>query len=638
MTRKSAATANVRLRHRNRGHHPLQPLALAVLAALCAPAQAASIEINDDWSLSTKSTLSLGSSWALEDPNTYLMTRANAAVAQGVVADGMSVSADDNRLNFKKGDAVSQIAKGITDFSLDGGGQGAFVRFKYWYDHVYESGDARFYDSIATPKSGRFAQNGFDDSGWEDLARSKGFEVLDAYVWKDFAVADRPLSVKFGKQVLSWGEALLIQNGINVINPLDVSAFNKPGVELKEGQLPVEMLSFSFGLSDTLNLEGFYQYNWRPSVLDGCGTFFATSDVIQPGCGPLYLTQTQTDAQMAAAGLYATSRGTESPSDWGQYGLALRGVIPALNDAEAALYYINYHSRLPYFSLTAADNSVRGQLPRVAIAAPAGAGGALIQNPSYAAIYPEDIQLYGFSINGVEPNSGIVLAGELSFRPNQPLGFNGPDVNAAGISDPTGAGGFSTIDFLPADFRYTGQRFDAYARKPVWQLVGSATQVVDNVLGATRLSLLAEAGVVHVADLGDERFGRNAAYGRSSKSNGQLCNIGANASVTNKFCTDKGFTTDWSWGYRLRASLEYSDVLPGVNVIPALSWRHDVEGYSYSPGGPFEEGQQAVGLSLTFNYLNDYSLELGYNEFFGSNDYSTLDDRDFVSVSLKADF
>ncbi|MNF60788.1 hypothetical protein D3C76_1327920 [compost metagenome] len=79
-------------------------------------------------------------------------------------------------------------------------------------------------------------------------------------------------------------------------------------------------------------------------------------------------------------------------------------------------------------------------------------------------------------------------------------------------------------------------------------------------------------------------------------------------------------------------------MLPGVNVIPALSWRHDVEGYSYSPGGPFEEGQQAVGLSLTFNYLNDYSLELGYNEFFGSNDYSTLDDRDFVSVSLKADF
>jgi hypothetical protein len=76
-----------------------------------------------------------------------------------------------------------------------------------------------------------------------------------------------------------------------VINPLDVSAFNRPGVEIKEGQLPVEMLSFSLGLTDTLNLEGFYQYNWRPSVLDGCGTFFASSDAIQKGCGPLYLSQ-----------------------------------------------------------------------------------------------------------------------------------------------------------------------------------------------------------------------------------------------------------------------------------------------------------------------------------------------------------
>ena len=51
-----------------------------------------------------------------------------------------------------------------------------------------------------------------------------------------------------------------------------------------------------------------------------------------------------------------------------------------------------------------------------------------------------------------------------------------------------------------------------------------------------------------------------------------------------------------------------------------------------------EEGQMAAGLSLAFNYLNDYSLEFGYNSFFGSNKYSTLDDRDFYSVSAKVDF
>ncbi|MCY1182692.1 hypothetical protein D9M73_232650 [compost metagenome] len=79
-------------------------------------------------------------------------------------------------------------------------------------------------------------------------------------------------------------------------------------------------------------------------------------------------------------------------------------------------------------------------------------------------------------------------------------------------------------------------------------------------------------------------------------------------------------------------------MLPGINLIPAVNWRHHVEGYSYDPQGPFQEGQQALGVSLTGVYMNDYSVELAYNAFFGSNDYSTLDDRDFASVSFKADF
>ncbi|MHC8300498.1 DUF1302 domain-containing protein [Pseudomonas sp. ZS1P83] len=608
MIRKSSATAEVHPRLHRLGHPRPQPLALAILAVLTTPSYATSFDINEDWSLSTKTTLTLGSSWSTQNPDKSLMTRANALQAQGVRANGTSVSADDNRLNFEKGDPISQNFKGLTDFSLDGQGQGAFIRFKYWYDHAYETRDGRFKD--------------FDDSGWDDLSKFKGFQTLDAYVWKDFQVAGHPLTVKVGNQVLSWGESLLIQNGINVINPLDVSAFNRPGVEIKEGQLPVEMVSFSFGLSDTTNLEGFYQYNWRPSVLDGCGTFFASSDAIQKGCGPLYLGQVQTDQQMQASGLYATSRGNESPSDNGQFGFALRQMIPALNDAEAAIYFINYHSRLPYFTLDAKNTSVRGTFP------------GRVQAPSYAAAFPENIRLYGISLNGVEPNSGISLAGELSYRPNMPVAINAPDINVAVIS---GAPGSSWVQ-LPAGFNINrGNRYDGWERKGVWQMTGSATQAFDNVLGATRLSLFGEAGAVHIEDIGDERLGRNAAFGRSAPRNGTACNTVASG-VTNQYCTDKGFATDWSWGYRLRASLEYSDVLPGINLIPAINWRHDVSGYSYDPQGPFQEGQQALGVSLTGTYFNDYSVELAYNAFFGSNDYSTLDDRDFASVSFKADF
>ena len=139
MIRKRSATATVRQRLNRPGHPRPQPLALAILAVLAGPATATTFDINEDWSLSTKTALSLGSSWSTQNPDKSLMTRANALQAQGVQANGSSVSADDNRLNFERGDPISQVFKGLTDFSLDGQGQGAFLRFKYWYDHAYET-------------------------------------------------------------------------------------------------------------------------------------------------------------------------------------------------------------------------------------------------------------------------------------------------------------------------------------------------------------------------------------------------------------------------------------------------------------------------------------------------------------------
>ncbi|MFP3409329.1 DUF1302 family protein, partial [Pseudomonas sp. SIMBA_065] len=53
--------------------------------------------------------------------------------------------------------------------------------------------------------------------------------------------------------------------------------------------LPVEMVSFNFDLSDSVSLEGFWQYNFRPSVYDGCGTFFSIADNLQEGCQNNYM-------------------------------------------------------------------------------------------------------------------------------------------------------------------------------------------------------------------------------------------------------------------------------------------------------------------------------------------------------------
>ncbi|WP_134609097.1 DUF1302 domain-containing protein, partial [Pseudomonas aeruginosa] len=277
-------------------------LALCVAAGISPPAQAATWQLNDDWSATTNTTLSLGTSWALENPDKHLLTGADAR-SIGREGSGINYNGDDGKLNYRRNDTISTLFKGLTDLDVQDGSQGVFLRFKYWYDQAMEDGNGDFQK--------------FDDSGWQDLAKFKGFENLDAYVWKDFQVADRKLGVKVGKQVLSWGEALFLQNGINAINPLDVSAFNRPGVELKEGQLPVEMVSFNYDLADSLSLEGFWQYNFRPSVLDGCGTFFSANDNIAEGCQVDYMVSggTGTTAQALAQGRYLQRSATDYPSD-----------------------------------------------------------------------------------------------------------------------------------------------------------------------------------------------------------------------------------------------------------------------------------------------------------------------------------
>jgi hypothetical protein len=101
------------------------------------------------------------------------------------------------------------------------------------------------------------------------------------------------------------------------------------------------------------------------------------------------------------------------------------------------------------------------------------------------------------------------------------------------------------------------------------------------------------------------------------------------------YCTNDGFTTDFSWGYRVRASATYNGALGGINLTPNMAWSHDVDGYSPAPN--FVEGRQALSLGLRADYLAIYQAEISYTSFFGA-DYNELADRDFLSLSFSVAF
>ncbi len=244
-----------------------RPLLLAGAVSLAVAQQAGAIDFSHGEIEGTfNSQLSIGSSWSLEDPSQKTIALSNGG-------SGYSSASDDGKQNFKKGDAFSQIFKGIHELNLNYRNYGAFVRGKYWYDYRLKKGDVDHGHGPTNYGSSRTSKR-LDDSDFDDQAKFSGVELLDAYVYGAFEIGDKFLDLRLGRQVVSWGESTFIRNGINVVNPVDVNAFRRPGAEVKEGLLPVNMVYGNLAVTDNLSLEAFYQLEWEKTVLDGCGTFF----------------------------------------------------------------------------------------------------------------------------------------------------------------------------------------------------------------------------------------------------------------------------------------------------------------------------------------------------------------------------
>ncbi|MCU1715678.1 DUF1302 domain-containing protein [Pseudomonas sp. 5P_3.1_Bac2] len=565
------------------------------------PTQAASFNIGEiEGQLDT--SLSLGASWSMRGADPDLVGQVNGGHSN-------ASANDDGRLNFKKGETFSKIFKGLHDLELKYGDSGVFLRGKYWYDFELKDENRPHKD--------------ISDHNRKEGAQSSGIEMLDAFLYHNYSIDSLPGSVRVGKQVVSWGESTFIGNSINAINPLDVAALRRPGAEIKEGLIPVNMLFVSQGLTEQLSAEMFYQIDWQQTVVDNCGTFFG-ADTIADGCTDNFTVGLPAavngllpyadlmNVQMTEEGLIVPRGADRDARNSGQWGLALRWLG---DDTEYAAYAMNYHSRMPYLGMSTPDRAAVLQ----GLMMPGGplgpmAQSSLLGNSQYFFEYPEDIRLYGLSFATTLP-TGTAWSGELSYRPNMPLALNSIDLtNAPVIAVLTaGASGGLNGALGMADSDIKG-----YRRKEVSQVQSTLTHFFDRVLGAERLALVAEVGMTHVAAL----------ESRSELRYGRINEVGP-YSATHQ----QGFYTANSWGYRLRGMLEYSDVFAGINLKPNVAWSHDVDGY----GPTFNEGSKAISLGVDADYRSLYTASLAYTDFFGG-DYNNQIDRDFLALSVGVNF
>src|SRR5690554_3369448 len=559
------------------------------------------------------SQMSIGASMSMANPDKRFI-HVDTAI-DGVNQGGQATArtSDDGRLNYEKGDFFSKIFKGSHDLELRYGNSGAFLRGNYWYDFETKDGSQRFYD--------------IDDSGRHPLQKGAGVQLLDAFVYHNYFIGQNPGNVRLGRQVVSWGEGVFIQNGINSINPIDASAFRRPGAELKEGLMPVEMLYLSQGLTENLTVEAFYQLKWRGTIADNCGTFFSTSDVVGRNCNDrLVFAGADLPHGEQPVGTYiARVHKDKDASDSGQFGVALRWFVPALNNTEFGFYAMNYHSRNPLYSNEAGLGAVGGPLTP-------GYDGVTFGGAGYFFEHPEDIRLYGVSFG--TDIGGTSVAGELSYRPNMPLQINSGDMSRAALLLAAGQPD-NTHRFGPGEIA-AGDYIQGYERKEFWQGSVSAVHFIDRILGASRLSLIGEVGFNYISGIGsgngETKFGRDSLFGQSPFADG-TCSSQGTTPKADSWCENDGYFTDFSWGYRVRAALDYSNVIAGINLSPNIAWSHDVEGYSPN----FVENAKSISIGLNADYANKYNASISYTNFFDGK-YNTLVDRDFAAVSFGVSF
>lgn len=547
-------------------------------------------------------TITLGASVRVQNRAPDLV-----GVVNGGTAD--SINGDDGNLNFDKGDFTSLSSQVTHELDLRWRNLGFFGRLFYFYD-------AAIMD--IKPERTDFTSDAKNNAG-------RNIEVLDAYAAGDFTVGSLPLTVRLGNQVISWGESTFIPNGINTVNPVDVTKLRVAGAELRDALVPILAVDANLGLTHGLSLEAFWQFKWENTEIEPDGTYFSTNDFASPGGKRVFLGFGQppiTDdpppppGSNPPIGTSIPRAPDQDPPNSDQFGLALRYFAEALNSTEFGLYYIRHHSQLPV--VNAQTGTTAGL-----------AAGDYADSANYFVEYPENIDLLGASFNTSLGNTGLALQGEISYRFDQPLQVDDTEILYAGLSPVNPAVfGQSQLGSFGFDQEVTG-----YKRKDVVQGQLTATQLLGPRLGADQVTAIGEVGAVYVRDMESKSQLRYEGPGTYTSGNPFFTQIGVQPATTTH-----GFADDFSWGYRALIRADYLGALGPVNLIPQIAFAQDVDGTTPQPLGNFVEDRKAVTVSLGASYLNAISAEISYTNFFGGGGSNLVKDRDFVSLSVSCFF
>ncbi len=580
-----------------------------------------------DFEGSLDSTISYGQSWRVAKQDKDIIGTDNGGRAY-------SVNGDDGNLNYNRS-LISNVAKMTSELELRYQNFGCFVRGTGFYD--FENERSRRERTQLTSEA-------------RDLV-GRSVDLLDAYVWANFDIGPMPLNFRVGEQVVSWGESTFIQNGINVINPYNVSALRLPGSELKEALVPEGMVWFSLGITENVSFEGIYLYDWEETVIDPPGSYWSTNDFLGQGGKYVLLGWGDVSDQGTDLGilgfdpnfLMVPRASARKADNQGQWGMACRVFAPELNNTEFGLFFLRYHSRLPCISgitgTLAGYSAALGIITNPIIPAsvrPSLAVDAYAGTSFWLKEYPEYINMYGLSFNTLLAE--IAVQGEVSYRDDLPLIID--DVEQLITS-------LSVLDFLDPITQYSRNQIGnqagnystyipGYILRDVTQAQITATKFFGPSFLADQTVLLGELGMTYVHDMPSKKKLRLEAPGTYTSGNSVQGPTGWHSGKP--AVRSKHFADQTSCGYIIVTRFDYNNAFQAVNISPRIVWRHDFYGNTPSPIGNFLEGRKAISVGVNTVYQQKISFDLSYSNFFGAGKYNLINDRDIIAFNLKYSF
>ena len=489
--------------------------------------------------------------------------------------DGVTSGYDDRgNLNYKKGDAFTTYIKGTHELLLDLPNDYKIMARANWLR-----------DFTATNTTGYITGNPIYGTEPQpaDAASDLRFKarILDLWASKTLDVADQQVRIRVGNQVVSWGESLFIQGGINQTNAADIMRLSQPGTQLKEALLPAPIISVASGLGRGFNVEVYDQLGWNANYLPPVGSYWSVANT---GAG----TTPAPDAK-----------------NTGQYGVALR-YQPTSYQANFGLYAMRYHDK---------SASLYSANPLNPVA------------PNFQSEYLQDRTMYGVSAN--IPVGNWAVGTELSYRPKDAVTLNTNAVNNVDGGYCL-AGGKCYVEEEKYQLHLTG----------LLNLTPGDQGAILHLLGADSAMLLAETAGVFYPNLQQTYQGVPVASGQWGWGALTANDPYFTSGFSNSGLPPVGDKT--SWGYNFDFSWTYDgSLIHGWQVSPEIFYARGVKGRTPNLSQTFMEGAGSVNYILTFTQNPpDWSVALNYAKFYGGS--SIYDqpymNRDFYALSVSRNF